>query len=239
MGRFVSGGGAVPRKQSVRVTASNPSVAIPSWARVAYITGCAPGGGAGNSTTGGQRGGGGGAGGYANRVPVQITNETSIAVVIGSLGAGAAGGANASGAAGGDTTVTVGSLVLRLEGGRPGDNGATGGAGGRAFFGDLTGISNSQNNVPFGGAASQGLTGAASPISSGAGGGAGNTSAVGFGAGATSAFGAGGPGVASVTANAVGGNATGFGGGGAGGNGTGKGGNGAPGFILIEFEEAA
>ena len=98
MGRFTSGGGAVPRKQSIRLTASNPSVAIPSWARIAYITGTAPGGGGANSTTSGQRGGGGGAGGYANRLPLQITNETSLAVTIGAPGPGANASSNAAGA---------------------------------------------------------------------------------------------------------------------------------------------
>lgn len=240
MGRFLSGT-LVPRKQTVRLTASNPSVAIPSWARIAYITGTAPGGGGANSTTSGQRGGGGGAGGYANRVPLQITNETSIAVVIGAPGTGAAANSNGAGADAGDTTVTMGSNVVTLEGGRGAPSGpSTGGVGGRAVIGSLAGVATSQVQQPLAGSsgAAAGLSGAASPLSGGAAGGNSTASpAQGNGVGGYSPFGSPGPGVVSVTNNTAGGNATGFGGGGAGGQGTGKGGDGGPSFILIEFEE--
>lgn len=242
MGRFTSGGGAVPRKQTLRLTTSNPSVLIPSWARVAYITGTAPGGGGSNSTTAGQRGGGGGAGGYANRVPLQITNETSLAVTIGAAGPGAAAGSNGAGANGGDTTVVMGANTLTLEGGRGALAGpSNGGAGGRAVVGSLFGNARSQNQDPIGGGSSApfGLAGVASPLSAGATGASSSGSPNGGnGMGAFSPFGSPGPGVDTVTNNTAGGNAAGFGAGGAGGQGTGKGGDGAPSFILIEFEEA-
>ncbi len=243
MGRFVSGGGAVPRKQAIRLTTSNPSVSIPSWARVAYITGVAPGGGGSNSATAGQRGGGGGAGGYAIRVPLQITNETTIAVTIGAAGPGGAGGSGTAGSNGGNTTVVMGSNTLTLEGGTGGTAGASGGGpGGRAVIGVLTGIATTQvqaGPIAGPGNAAVGLSGVASPLSAGAtGGSSGATPSQGNGAGACSPFGAGGPGVDTVVNNTAGGNATGFGAGGAGGQGTGKGGDGAPGFVLIEFEEA-
>lgn len=108
MGRFVSGaGGNVPRKQSIRLLASNPSVPIPSWARVAYITGC--GGGAGGSSTAAVS-----SAASANRFPLLLSpGATTMSVTI---GAGGVGGG--SGAAGGDTIIAIDSVnVLRLTGG--------------------------------------------------------------------------------------------------------------------------
>lgn len=250
MGRFLSGGGAgaLPRKQSIRLTASNPSVAIPSWARVARVTGTAPGGGGGNSGSTTDRGGGGGAGGWANGLPLQINGETTLAVVIGALGTGAAGGSNSAGGNAGNTTVTIGNTQLRLGGGSGGggspSGGGASGAGGLSIIGrpdDANAFpSAAADGTPYGTlSVSYGTAGtytSASPLGPGASGTAGNVAA--RGAGGMSVFGGAGRRDQAAAANQAGGATSGFGGGGGGGNGTGPGSDGAPGFILIEFEEA-
>lgn len=247
MGRFLSGT-LVPRKQSIRLTASNPAIAIPSWARVAYITGTAPGGGGGNASgTNTDRGGGGGAGGFCVRVPLQINGEATLGVVIGAAGTGAASNSGGSGGNAGNTTVTLGTLQLRLQGGFGGAGGAgvsgAGGGGGRAFIGrsddSVPFPSGSANGGPWGNSGSGLSSGlfAANPIlGDGAPGVAGNQTP--RGAGGMSIFGAPGRGTETATTNTGSLAPLGFGGGGGASTGTVASTDGAPGFILIEFEEA-
>lgn len=248
MGRFLSGGsGGAPRKQAIR-PASNPSVAIPSWARVAYISGTAAGGGGGNASgSNTDRGGGGGAGAFCNRVPLQLNGEASLAVVIGAIGTGAASNSGASGTAAGNVSVTVGSLQLRLQGGQAGGGGAGvaggGGLGGRAVVGRSDDAvlfpSNGSGGVPWGqtGAGiSSGVLAASPMIGDGAPGAGGNLTP--RGSGGLSIYGAASRGTEAATTNTGPQAALGYGGGGGGSTGTVAAGDGGPGFILIEFEEA-
>lgn len=251
MGRYTSdsGAGTQPRKKTVILTASTPFVPIPIWADIVYVTGCGAGGGGGNNTSAGQRGGGGGAGGYAIRVPMPIVGvhdqNATLEVVIGAAGQGAAASSNGAAADAGDTTISLGAVVLRLRGGAGGAGGANppGGAGGAAMVGASIGINAGQSTSPLGSSNSQqdgqGLSGSASPLSQGASGAPGGGTTQGLGAGGISPFGGGGPGIVAVAGNDPGGAVTGFGGGGAGGNGTGAGSAGGPSVVVLEFEEAA
>lgn len=242
MGRFVSGAGAgsQPRRQIVRLTASNPAVPVPAWAGIVYVSGCGGGGGGGNSTASSQRGGGGGAGGYAVRVPVPLQGAQTVSVVIGALGAGALASANAAGADAGNTEIVIGSVEIRLGGGKGGQD-AAGGLGGSAILGTAADLGLAQNNHPVGVVAdlSQGLSGPASPLASGAKGAPGNIPVQRYGAGGISPFGGGGAGITSLPAGITpGGDAAGYGAGGAGSQGAADAGDGTQGLLILEFEEA-
>lgn len=227
----------MPRKKTVQITASDPAVQVPAWAQngLVFVSGCAPGQGGANSTTAGQRGAGGNAGAYAIRVSIPVNGATTIAVEIGASSVGAPGSSNTNAAAAGNTTVTVGSAILTLEGGNPTSSS-------RAYFGPSvpSSMASNQGVAPFGNPSNAlGLGASPSPLAGGGQPGSGSQPVGGYGAGAHSPFGAGGAGVSSVTANMPGGDGTGHGSGGAGSNGAGKAGDGAPSIIWIEFEEGA
>lgn len=236
MGRFLSGGsGSVPRKHSIRLLASNPSVPIPSWARVAYITGCGGGssGGIGNAGTTN----GGAAGAFAIRHPVLIpADATTLAAVIGAAGAAVTGAAAAHGNIGGATTVTMAATVLRLNGGGNGLAGSGYTVGGWPYV-NSTAFSNGGSFV---GSGWLGMSAGAATLGVGADGGTPNQNSA-FGAGAASPFGAAQIRTSNVTSNSPGFDAQGYGAGGtsavtSGGSVTS--GAGSQGFLLIEFEEA-
>lgn len=231
----------MPRRKVVPIDVSDPAYPVPDWALngIVYVSGTAPGAGGGNRATAGERGGGGGAGGYCMNVPMRIGGAATIAVAIGAPSDGAAGSSGATAANAGDTTVTVGPCVLTLQGGKGGAS-PSGGGGGFAVVGSLTGLTLGHSAAPFGitNGTSQGLGGTPSPLASGAAGGPGNVTTQGWGAGAMSPFGGGGLGLASApAANAPGANGTGYGAGGAGSNGSGAAGAGAPSIVWLEFVE--
>lgn len=217
----------VPRKKTIKLFASNPSVAVPAWAGVVYVTGCGAGAGGSNSTVAGQRGAGGIAGAYAIRAPIPLDGEAVISVVIGAPGGGAAGSSNTLGGVGGSTVITVGGRALTLST--------------RAHFGSIASITSSVDSRPWTPTlVNQAGTNWDNPLAPGAVGGLGSSGPEGMGAGGFGPFGGGGDGVANPpAANAPGADATGFGAGGAGSNGTGKAGDGSPGFVMLEFEETA
>lgn len=186
---------------------------------ISEATGGGAGGGSAASSAGQIAGGGGGGGGSTSRAVLTAAQiGASKAVTIGAGGAGGAAGTN-NGTAGGDTSLGV--LCIGKGGsagtGAASGNGTAGGAGGVAGTGD---------DVPTGGAGSDGFGGAITTVLSI--GGAGGGSFYGSGAGATSAVGG-----ASKTGNS----ATVYGGGGAGGaayNGTNAaGGPGKDGYVRI------
>lgn len=227
----------MPRKKTVRITDSDPAVLVPAWAQngLVFVSGCAPGQGGANSTAAGSRGNGGNAGAYAIRVPIPVNGATTIAVEIGAPSAGAPGSSNTNAAAAGNTTVTVGSAILTLEGGNPT-------SASRAYFGPAvpSSLTSNQGLAPFGNPANAlGLGASPSPLAGGSQPGTGSQPAGGYGSGAHSPFGGGGAGVSSVTANMPGGDGTEYGSGGAGSNGSGKAGDGAPSIIWLDFEEGA
>lgn len=123
---FLSGGGGGGgRSERIVCTASNPSIAVPSWARAVIISGCGGGGGGSGWNSGGAHGGSpGSAAAYAVRHPLLIPQGASTMAV--SIGAGGSGGAvAASGGDGGDTTlVWLGVTALRLRGGLGGGVGS-------------------------------------------------------------------------------------------------------------------
>lgn len=128
-----------PRRQVVRVLSSK-TVLVPQWARngagMVYITGCGPGGSGGVTTSTTGYGGGGGAGGSVIRLPVPLVGVDSVPVIIGAPGAAVVSATDAFGNTGGNTTVTIGNLVLTLAGGASGGS-SNAGRGGDAFFGVL------------------------------------------------------------------------------------------------------
>lgn len=246
MGRFLSGGsGSVPRKQSVRLLASNPSVAIPSWARVAYVTGC------GSGASGSIGDSGGGAGAFAVRHPVLIPDGvTTLAAVIGAAGAAVTGSAAAPGNIGGATTMTMGSTVLRLNGGGNGASSAGGHAvGGWPYINSVAFVNNPSLGVgtswlgisnPGGASSATGASAGAATLGPGAAGGV-PTVAGAWGTGGSGPFGSAQPRMSAPAANASGTDAQGYGAGGTAAStsgGTVTSGAGSPGFLLIEFEEA-
>ena len=214
MGRYITGtagasGGAGMRSERHVITASNPALAVPAWAKVARVSGV--GGGGGGSVDFGTTGGvaSGGCGGIAANALMPLNGAAFIAVTIGAGGAGKAAGSSGAGGVGGNTTITAGNLVMTLEG-------ASGVMRGRAFMGTVppqAGYSDSQSAaglIPGYYSAAPG-DGASSPFG---GGGAADTDAVGDG-----------------------GDATGYGAGGGGSHG-GRGGHGSPGIVILEFLEA-
>lgn len=128
MGRFLSGGGgSTPRSQIITLTASNPTLAIPSWAQggkgILRVTGCG-GGGGGGAGAGGFAGGNGAGGAFADRWSILIpSGRTTVNAVVAAAGTG--------GNVGGNTEVSFNSDTfarLRLSGG--GAGGAASGAAG-------------------------------------------------------------------------------------------------------------
>lgn len=245
----------VPRRATYVLTASNASFPIPSWAQggkgIVYVTGC--GGGGSGQVHATQNGIGGGAAGFAVRHPIHIASGvTTCAAVIGAGAAGVSAAATAQGGQGGETTLTVGALVLRLEGGS--GPGGTIPAGSRrlAYMGPQypsTFTPGSDTSTPLGNmttSAAQvqgGLASAPTTLGSGAQGGSGTTASGAFGGGGTSLFGGGGAGFAAAnSANTNGNNATGYGAGGSGARwlsgGAVTSGAGSPGLLILEFVEA-
>lgn len=215
MGRYLTpsggaGGSGTMRNLRHSITASNPALPVPAWAKMIRISGV--GGGAGGNVN--SLGGGGVqcgmGGGIAHNAHMVIPAGTStIALVIGAGGAGKAAGTDGAGADGGNTTVTVGSMVMVLEGGKCNPSGY-----GLAWVGSPAG--------GFGGDTRQIATGLMGGF------------AVSFGGG-NSPYGA--VGESKPSSAGDGGNGTGYGTGG-GGSRDGKGGNGSPGLLIVEFIEA-
>ncbi|QQS08660.1 MAG: hypothetical protein IPK69_11825 [Phycisphaerales bacterium] len=141
------------------------------------------GGGGGFSASPNPHGGGGGAGGGAVKV-WSVTPGSTVNISVGAGGAGGIGPANANGAAGGNTTVTIGATTITGVGGLGGVGGATpfGGSGGNATGGDvnLAGGTSMTGIAGMGGiGGSNARSGAApGPVGSGFGGG-------GYGSGTT------------------------------------------------------
>lgn len=215
MGRYLtpSGGegGAGMRNLRHVLTASNPAVPVPSWAKMVRVTGCGVGAGGGIADPITMTGKSGGAGGIANNAPLLIGSATTLAVVVGAAGAGRTTGTG-DGGAGGDTTISVpGGQVMTLKG-------ANGFQSGAAFIGTTQPTASyadwRANAGLFPGFVSPGFMehGSASPFGA-------------FGAAANAGGG-------------DGGNATGYGAGG-GVSVDGKGGDGSPGIVILEFQECA
>lgn len=239
------------------LTSSNASFPIPAWAQggkgVVYVTGCGGGGSGAISTASGQRGTGGGAAGFAVRHPMPIpAGVTTCAAVIGSGATAVSATAAASGGYGGETSLTIGSLVLRLEGGAGSGAGVVAGSRGWSYLGAQppAGATLTAGIGPFGivstsSGNSTGQIGAMpSTLGLGAPGGVGLTANGGYGAGGYSLFGAGGAAIdaaPSAGANTPGGDATGYGAGGAGARydsgGAVSSGAGSPGLLILEFVE--
>lgn len=246
MGRFLSGaGGSVPRSLRQVFEASNPSFAIPGWARFMRVTGVGGGGSGAIGVTTGQRGSGGASGFHVIELPLIIpAGVAAMAVAIGAPGAAVSAAAAAAGNSGGRTTLTLGSvLAMRIDGGPPGQaNGNNpmlpnnvgvvinpavdvGGAlsdSGFALWGGQNGTTKHFNG-------SQALNGL--------------NADGGFGAGGSSLYGRGGAGVAAApSVNTPGENAVGYGAGGAGAlwlaGGAVSSGAGTPGILICEFLEA-
>lgn len=246
-----------PRRRTVVLTTSNASLPIPSWVQggkgIVYVTGCGGGASGRITITSGERGPGGGAGGFAVRHPMSIpAGVTTCAAVIGSGGAAVSAANNAFGVHGGETSLTIGSQVLRLEGGVGNGAGVTAGSRGWAYMGAQppAGATLTAGSGPFGIIAtssgnSLGQIGAMpSTLGFGAFGGAGSTANGGRGAGGYSLFGAGGAALGaapSLGANVPGAAATGYGAGGAGARyesgGAVSSGAGSPGLLILEFVE--
>jgi len=129
--------GFVPRRRVLRFTASSPSVPIPSWARVAYITGCGGGGGGGGLDSGDSANigtplaSGGASAAWAINFPIMIPDGvTTVDVQIGAGGTAGPNDANGNtannhGGDGGHTSITVGAFSVVLGGGGRGLSGGT------------------------------------------------------------------------------------------------------------------
>lgn len=216
MGRYLTPSGAVAgggsssmRSQRHVLTASNPALAVPAWAKAMRVSGV--GGGGGGSVAFGTIGAvnAGGGGGIAHDALLPLIGVATLAIVIGAGGIGKAAGSSGQGGAGGNTTLTFGAHVLTLEG-------ANGTPRGRAYIGPAPGSSGWSVDAPSAGLMPGYIAGTDN--------------------GAPSPWGGGG--LYEPSAIGDGGNATGYGSGGGGSHG-GKGGNGAPGLMIIEFLEAA
>lgn len=213
MGRYLTpsggAGGSAMRNQRHIIKTSNPTLAVPPWAKMLRVSGVGAGAGGNVNALGGGDVKNGMGGGIARDANMLIpSGTTTIAVVIGAGGVGKAAGSNGDGAPGGDTSITVAGMVMMLEGGKPAP------VYGNAWVGSSTATPS--------GIAHQVMQGLSGGYPDGASGGA-------------SPYGAVGESKASGTAD--GGNATGYGAGGGGSTG-GKGGNGSPGLVIIEFLEA-
>lgn len=246
-------GGSFPNPgfspERVTVLTADGTYTVPIWAGVLRIT-CIGGGGGGGGGVGGVAGQVGGAGGAAGTTAtrvVAVQGGSSLAVTIGTGGAGGQGAASGQGIAGstGTGTVVKGPLFEVDGGGGCGGQGAVSGPSSAAggAYGARPGTT-----VPVPGAASGGPSGGAGgdPFDSSPGGGGGGGAAgvlaggSGGGAGALTGAGQGGTrGAAGAAAGAGGQSASdpggGGGGGGAGaGSAGGDGGNGAGGLVIIE-----
>jgi hypothetical protein len=159
----------VIRKQSFTATGTYTPDPDLLYCIVEMVGGGAGGGGS-NATV--AAGGGGGAGGYSRAIFTKATIGASRAVTIGAAGSGGSG--DATGGAGGTTSLGVLMTATGGSGGRfaqngGGDNLGTGGAGGVGTGGDL-------NTTGGGGSSGAIISGATFGI-----GGAGGTSALGGG----------------------------------------------------------
>lgn len=254
MGRYVSGGsGSQPRRLIVQVPVSNPSIPIPLWAQngksIVEVTGCGAGasGGIGELQAASV---GGGAGANALRYPMNIpAGVTSLAALIGVGAAAVTAAARAPGNIGGATTLTVGVITLRLNGG--GNNRTYGGSndyshnsGGIPTVGNNDGLSQQpggpSTNFLRDYQTVSGYAGPASALSCGANGGEGSQSG-GYGNGGASPWGSSPIRQIFPGANQNGGDATGLGAGGqsaywASGPAV-TSGRGANGFLTLEFIE--
>jgi len=253
---ILGGGAAAQRRETHILTSSNPALPIPLWAQggggIVYVTGV--GGGAGGSASGlaASLGAGGGAGGYAVTHPVIIPpGVLSVAAVIGAGGAGGSVSSDTTsfGGPGGQTSLTVGANVIRLNGGGNGTS-QTSMAGGWAYMNAVPMEQSGSSNVGAAwlgatttASAGSGAASGASTLGVGAGGSLGNQNSHGFGAGAPSLFGSCLIRTSAPSANSNGVNATGHGAGGqsaawfAGGAVTA--GNGSPGLLILTFVEGA
>ena len=171
------------RAETVRLTAGG-DFTPPDWARVLTVTALGGGGGGGAAafgSSGVRQGGGGGVGGGLSRATWRVEDlPGDLTVVVG------AGGA--SGAPGGDTTVTSSGLaLLTARGGEAGQAGGAGGAGGVSGPGVSGGNGGGAASTTTTALAGQSLTCAEAP---GGGGGGGGLDA----AGVARAGGPGGPG---------------------------------------------
>lgn len=240
MGRFLSGAsGSVPRSLRHVFEASNPSFAIPSWARVICVSGVGGGGSGGVRATTGARGGGGGSGAHAIDLPLIIPlGVTTIAVAIGVAGAAVSAAAATLGNAGGATTLMLGSaLAVRLNGGGAGQADGLGGPAGIPEIYPRLNITNGGISPSAPWQATQ------ARVVGGLQGGDGSAATGGFGGGAVGHFGLGGAALAAApSVNTPGGNASGYGAGGAGAlwlsGGAVSSGAGTPGILICEFLEA-
>ena len=227
MGRYISGSDQ-PRRQLVRLTASAPTQAIPSWATVVYISGCGGGGSGGLSSTTTEEGGGGGSGGYATNLLARIpTGITTMNVTVGAGGAAVTSTIAATGNSGGTTSIAMsGYPTVTLTGGAGGTGAGSGGAAGRAFLGAALVATLSQVDVA---GLSLGATGRNGTLGL-------------SGEGGQSPYGSLGAEVYAPDDNHNGSDAAGYGAGGSGGNNTSgtsrTSGAGAPGFVVLEFVEA-
>lgn len=232
-----------PRRAIYTLTASDASFPIPAWAQggkgIVYVTGCGGGAGGAVGVTNGQRGNGGAAGGFAVKHPIPIPNGiTTASAVIGAGGAGRNSTTLVQSNSGGATKLTLGSVLLTLEGGSHT-------AGGYAYMGDNPVVSNSSQSHINSGATTTGFQGAdapASTLSKGISGPVGSSGSSGYGAGGYSLFGQGGIGrTTAPTGTAAGDDATGYGAGGAGAvwiDGVPvSSGSGSQGILILEFVE--
>lgn len=129
-------------------TAGSGSWSVPAGVTRLYVEAWGAGGGGGFGATGGVHGGGGGSGGGAVKVWA-VTPGGTVNYTVGGGGAGGIGPSDANGAAGGNTTVTIGATTITGTGGQGGiGNGGTAGQGGD--------VSGSSHDVAFAGSFGQG-----------------------------------------------------------------------------------
>lgn len=239
---FISGFGvgSAPRRQIITLTASNPALAIPSWAQggkgILKISGCAAGGGGGGGNATNYVGGNGSAGAWALGAVLLIpAGASTVNAVIGAPGSG--GALNTNGTAGGHTEVSFnGDTFARFRmGGGAGGGGATGSANGNGSNGVTSIVAIGDGSAPPVWLSPSGGSNAANGIAI----------AQGLSVMAGYPFGAGGPGVVASGSGGIYLSSTpygtldlGYGGGGKGGAVGSVGGNGGPGILILEFVEA-
>jgi hypothetical protein len=241
-----------PRRKIVTLTASDASVDIPEWAQggkgLVLVTGTAAGGSGGVYVgASSYRQSGGGAGAYATRHPIIIpSGETTLAVVIGAAGTGVSSStATVNGNDASDTTLTIGSTVLLLGGGKGATSSVSAIAGGTPVMASAQYISVSGGNqlAPYGSQNQYvGMAAPTSTLAKGGDGARGDNAAFGYGAGAWSPWGRGGDGIsAAPTATTNGDAPTGYGAGSAGARWVSGAAatteDGAPAFLTLEFVE--
>ena len=123
MGRYLTpsgaaagGGSSSMRSQRHVLTASNPALPIPAWAKSMRISGCSGGAGGGLSPGGTGPATAGGTRGYSVRneiVPIP-SDASSLSVALGAGGIGRSDGVAGPGTQGGFTTITAGTKVWRI-----------------------------------------------------------------------------------------------------------------------------